>query len=84
MVYEHADFYEVVEMCGHCRNRRSAHFVKTAHGLRKEGKWTPQYRDNYLLPHGARRIDEDLQEELVAADILSRRIMEAPDSKEAV
>jgi hypothetical protein len=33
-------------------------------------------------PKGARRIDDDLQEELVAADILSRKTIEVPDSEE--
>jgi hypothetical protein len=82
MVYEHRSYYEVVEQCSHCRNRRTADFVKTARGLRKEGKWKPDYRNGYLLPKGARRIDDDLQEELVAADILSRKTIEVPDSEE--
>lgn len=82
MVYEHRSYYEVVEMCSHCRNRRTADFVKTSHGLRKEGKWRPDYRGNYLLPKGARAIDEDLQDELVAADILSRKVIEVPDETE--
>lgn len=82
MVYEHRTYYEVVEMCSHCRNRRSADFTKTPHGLRKATKWKPEYRNNYLLPNGARRIDEDLQDELVAADILSRRTIEVPDDEE--
>lgn len=79
MVYEHATFFEVTEQCSHCRNRRKAHYVRTTFGLRKEGKWQPDYRDGYLLPKGAQRIDDDLQDELVAADILSRRIIEVPD-----
>ena len=81
-VWEHRNYYEVVEQCGHCRNRRSAEFVKTAYGLRKNGGWKPVYRDGYLLPNGARRIDEDLHDELTAADILSRRIVEVPDDDE--
>jgi hypothetical protein len=53
-----------------------ADFAKTG---RKINKWQPIYRDNYLLPHGAMRIDEDLQDELVLGDILSRRIVEVLD-----
>jgi hypothetical protein len=78
-VYEHRNWYEVVEQCSHCRNRRSAEFVETAHGLRKASGWKPDYRDGYLLPRGAMRIDEDLHDELTAADILNRRIVEVSD-----
>jgi len=79
-VREHRTWYDVVEQCSHCRNRRSAPFVKTASGIRKAEKWKPDYRDgSYLLPKGAARIDGDLQDELVAADILSRKIIEVPD-----
>ena len=80
-VYEHVTWLDVVEQCSHCRNRRSAPFVKTAHGLRKVDKWKPDYRDGYLLPKGAMRIDEDLQDELVAADIYSRKIIEVPNEE---
>lgn len=82
MVYEHARFLEVVEQCTHCRNRRSADFVHTASGLRKATKWRPLYRDGYLLPAGAAPIDEDLQDELTAADILSRRRVEVLDDED--
>lgn len=78
-VFEHGTYYEVVEQCSHCRNRRSADFVPTTHGLRKVSKWKPVYRDGYLLPRGAMPIDEDLQDELVAADILSRKIIPVED-----
>lgn len=81
-VYEHSTYFDVVEQCSHCRNRRSADFIKTTHGLRKMGKWKSDYRDGYLLPKGAMRIDEDLRDELVAVDILSRRIIEVPDEKD--
>jgi hypothetical protein len=78
-VFEHANHFEVVEQCSHCRNRRSAEFVPTTHGLRQVDKWKPVYRDGYLLPKGAMRITEDLQDELVAADILSRKIVPVDD-----
>ena len=81
-VYEHGTWMEVVEQCSHCRNRRAAPFVKTARGLRKSDKWKPDYRANYLLPKGAARIDEDLQDELVAADIYSRKIVEVLDDED--
>jgi hypothetical protein len=81
-VYEHRTFYEVVEQCSHCRNRRSADFTKTARGLRKATKWQMDYRDGYLLPHGSMRLTEDLHDELWASDILSRRIVEVPDEDE--
>lgn len=78
-VYEHRNHYEVVERCGHCRNRRTADFAKTTYGLRKVTDWKAVYLDGYLLPRGAMRVVEDIQDELVAADILSRRIIEVPD-----
>ena len=81
-VFEHRTWLEVVEQCSHCRNRRSAPFVKTERGLRKADKWKPDYRDNYLLPKGAMRIEGDLQDELVAADIYSRKIIEVLDEEE--
>lgn len=80
-VYEHRTYYEVVERCSHCKNRRRANFIKTAFGLRQEDRWQPDYRDGYLLPRGAMRIEDDIREELVAADILSRRIIEVPDDE---
>lgn len=75
-VREFRGHYEVTERCSSCLNRRVADFAKTG---RKINKWQPIYRDNYLLPHGAMRIDEDLQDELVLGDILSRRIVEVLD-----
>jgi hypothetical protein len=78
-VFQHAQYYEVVERCSHCGNRRSAEFVPTTYGLRKTTPWKPLYRDGYLLPKGAMPITEDLQDELVAADILSRKIVEVDD-----
>lgn len=78
-VWEYRNHYEVVEQCSHCRNRRVADFAKTG---RKLTDWKPDYRDGYLLPRGAARIDEDLQDELILTDILSRRIVEAPDPAE--
>lgn len=81
-VWEHRTFYDVVEQCSHCRNRRHADFVKTARGLRKASPWKPDYRDGYLLPKGAMRIDEDLHDELTASDILSRKIVEVLDDEE--
>lgn len=71
--------YEVVEICSHCRNKRTADFVLTARGLRKVGRWEPIYRDGYLLPRGAMRIDEDMHDELTASDILSRKVVEVPN-----
>lgn len=79
-VWEYRNHYEVVEQCSHCRNRRSADFVNTTYGLRQSTKWKADYREGYLLPAGAQRIDDDMRDELVASDILSRRIVEAPDS----
>lgn len=81
-VYEHKHHYEVVEQCSHCRNRRVADFVKTPYGLRKAENWRPEYRDGYLLPHGAQRLGDDLNDELTMADILSRRIIEVPDEED--
>lgn len=83
-VWEHRTFYEVVEQCSHCRNRRSAEFIKTDRGLRKATNWKPDYRDGYLLPHGAARIDEDLHDELVFTDIMSRKIVEVVDDPDEV
>lgn len=81
-VWEYRSHFEVVEQCSHCRNRRVADFVRTTYGLRQSTKWKPDYREGYLLPKGAARIDEDIRDELVASDILSRRIVEAPDRAE--
>lgn len=82
-MWEHPTFYDVVEQCRDCRNRRAADFVKTrSGGLRKEGKWRPDYRNSYLLPKGAAPIDEDTHDHLVAGDILSRRIQQAPPDDE--
>jgi hypothetical protein len=85
-VYEHkvpgsrsAVRYEVVEQCSHCRNRRRADFVTTQYGLRQVDRWAPEYREGYLLPKGAMAIDDDLRDELVASDILSRKIIEVLD-----
>lgn len=79
-VYEHRRRWEVIEQCSHCRNRRVADFVPTAFGIRKATPWKPDYRDGYLLPKGAARIDDDMHDELTAADILSRKIVEVPDA----
>lgn len=81
-VYEHRTWYDVVEQCSHCRNRRHAPFTKTAYGLRKADKWKPDYRDGYLLPRGAMAIDEEMFDELTASDILSRRIVEVLDDED--
>lgn len=81
-VWEHRNYYDVVERCSHCNNRRQADFVRTAHGIRQQTKWKPDYRGNYLLPKGAARLDEDLHDELMAADILSRKIVEVTDDEE--
>lgn len=78
-VYEYRDHYLVVEQCSHCRNRRSADFNKSG---RKLEKWHPEYREGYLLPRGAARIDEDMRDELWLGDILSRKIVEALDEDE--
>lgn len=80
-VFEHVTFYEVVERCSHCRNRRRAEFTKRG---RQATKWKPDYRDGYLLPKGAARITGDLQDNLVLADILSRRIVEVVDDEDDV
>lgn len=81
-VYDHGTWYDVVEQCTHCRNRRSAPYVVTARGLRKAETWKPDYRDGYLLPRGAARIDDDLKDELVAGDILGRKIIEVLDDED--
>lgn len=78
-VWEHRNFYDVVEQCSHCRNRRSADFTKRG---RQITRWKADYRDGYLLPKGARRIDEDLHDELMLSDIQSRRMVEVPDDDE--
>lgn len=72
-VWEYRNHYEVVEQCSHCRNRRVADFSVTG---RKLTKWRPDYREGYLLPKGAMRITDDLHDELMLADILSRKIVE--------
>lgn len=74
-VWEHRNFYEVVEQCADCRNRHTADFTKTG---RRLTKWFPIYRDGYLLPKGAAPIEPEQKDELVLADLLSRRIVEAP------
>lgn len=79
IVWEHHNHYDVVERCTHCKNRRSADFNKSGRQL---NKWKPDYRDGYLLPKGAARIDEDLHDELVLSDILSRKIVEATDDED--
>lgn len=80
-VYEHRNYYDVVEVCSHCRNRRSADFIVTARGIRQATKWQADYRDGYLLPKGAARLDEDFRDELVASDILSRKMVEVTDDE---
>lgn len=79
-VREFRSHYEVMERCSSCFNRRVCDFSKTG---RRINKWQPIYRDNYLLPKGAQRITEDLHDELVLGDILSRRIVEVLDEDEA-
>lgn len=74
--------YEVVERCTLCGNRRTADFVQTSYGLRMVDRWKMDYRDGYLLPKGAQRIGEELHDELVAQDILSRKVIEVLDDEE--
>lgn len=78
-VYEHRNHFDVVEQCSHCRNRRHADFSKQG---RKLTAWKADYRDGYLLPKGAMRLDDDIKDELWLEDILSRRIVEALDDEE--
>jgi len=78
-VYEHRQFYDVVEQCSHCRNRRHAPFAKTG---RKLDRWTADYRGDYLLPKGAARVVDDLHDDLMLEDILSRRIVEVPNEED--
>ena len=78
-MYEHRTFYDVVEQCPHCRNRRHAPFSKSG---RKLDSWKPDYRGDYLLPRGAARLVDELHDELMLEDILSRRIIEALDDEE--
>jgi hypothetical protein len=78
-VWEYRYHYDVVEQCSHCRNRRHADFSKAG---RKLTNWKADYRDGYLLPKGAMRIVDELQDELWLGDILSRRIVEASDDEE--
>lgn len=82
-VYAHGSWYEVVEQCSHCRNRRAAEFVKTPRGLRKATGWKADYRDGYLLPKGATplRLDEGLMDELTASDILTRKMVAVDDGE---
>ncbi len=82
VVREHKYHYDVVERCTHCNNRRSADFMPTSHGIRQATKWKPDYREGYLLPKGAAGLDEDIRDELTAADILSRKMIEVPDDEE--
>lgn len=81
-VREHRTYYDVIERCRDCLNRRHADYIKTQWGLRKSTDWKPDYRDGYLLPKGAARLDEEITDGLVAADILSRRIIEVTDEEE--
>jgi hypothetical protein len=81
-VYEHPTWLDVVEMCSHCRNRRHAPYTFTAHGVRKADKWKPDYRDGYLLPKGAARLDDDTIDELTASDILSRKRVVVSDEED--
>jgi hypothetical protein len=78
-VWEHRSYYDVVEQCAHCRNRRQADFNKSGRQLTR---WKADYRDGYLLPKGAMRITPDLRDELVLGDILSRRIVEVVEDEE--
>jgi hypothetical protein len=81
-VFQHKYHYEVVERCSSCLNRRHADFTITNHGLRIVDGWKLDYRDGYLFPHGAMAIDDDIRDELVSFDILSRKIIEVPDEDE--
>lgn len=81
-VFQHKHHYEVVERCSSCLNRRHADFIVSPFGLRNADGWHLDYRDGYLMPHGAMRIDDDIRDELVAGDILSRKIIEVPDDDE--
>jgi hypothetical protein len=81
-VYEHPTWLDVVEVCSHCRNRRHAPYVETTHGVRKTDKWKPDYRDGYLLPKGAARLDEDIIDELTADDIRSRKRVVVSDEED--
>lgn len=75
-VIEHPGHYEVIEQCPHCKNRRTADYVETTWGLRRATKWKTAYKSGYLLTKGS-KITEDIADELVASDILSRRIVKA-------
>lgn len=77
-VYVHPTFLDVVEQCGHCRNRRSADFSLSG---RKLTKWAPDYRDGYLLPRGAARIQDELHDELMLEDLLSRKTVQVDDDE---
>lgn len=79
VVYEHRNHYEVTEQCPDCRNRRTADFSRSGHRLTG---WRAEYRDGYLLPKGAARLDEGLHDELWLGEILSRRVVEAIDDEE--
>lgn len=74
-VWEHRTYYDVVERC-RCGNRRSADFSKTGRQLTR---WLPDYRDGYLLPKGAAPIEPEQKDDLVLADLLGRRIVEAAE-----
>lgn len=78
-VWEHRSYFDVVEQCSECRNRRSADYNKQGHKLTD---WKPDYRDGYLLPKGAMRLDDELRDELSLTDILSRRIVEVVDDED--
>lgn len=81
-IYNHGTWLDVVEQCAHCRNRRSAPYLKTQWGFRKVDKWKPDYRDNYLLPRGAMRLNEELTDELTADDLFSRKMIDVNDDDE--
>jgi len=78
-VWEHGSYYDVVERCPHCKNRRHADFSKRGRQLTK---WKPDYRKDYLLPKGAAPMNEDFRDDLVLQDILSRKIVEVTDDED--
>lgn len=73
----HRSVFEVIERCSHCANRRHRHMDKDS-GYWLD-RWDILYRDNYLLPKGAGRIDDDTQAWLRLTEVLTRKMEVAPD-----
>lgn len=76
----HAAFYDVVEQCGHCKNRR--HRPLSADGFWLD-KWKAErYSEGYLMPKGAGYITDEGRAALRLDDIMNRKQIIVPDDDE--